>query len=261
MLGLAKNSRLRQAIAEELAEAQREYESTGGPARVFRDFRYQTLESWSTERRVVGKAEYLAKGENPRFIVTSLSRQEQDARGLYEDLYCARGEMENRIKEQQLALFADRTSTQALRSNQLRLYFSSFAYVLIETLRALGLGGTELAQAQCDTIRLKLLKSRRPDPHHGAQCLDRLLRSLSLCEPLPSGAGPSAADPLALLATSDWPVPSLVPGIRKGVRGSLGLRSQNASNHLHLSTETSINYSICLVGISTAAANSSGLLF
>jgi hypothetical protein len=158
VLGLAKNSRLREAIAEELAEARREVESTGGPARVFRDFRYQTLESWSTERRVVGKAEYLLKGENPRFIVTSLSRQEQDARGLYEDLYCARGEMENRIKEQQLALFADRTSTQALRSNQLRLYFSSFAYVLIETLRALGLEGTELAQAQCDTIRLKLLK-------------------------------------------------------------------------------------------------------
>ena len=158
VLGLAKNSRLREAIAEELAQAQGEYESTGGPARVFRDFRYQTSESWSTERRVVGKAEYLLKGENPRFIVTSLSRQEQDARGLYEDLYCARGEMENRIKEQQLALFADRTSTQALRSNQLRLYFSSFAYVLIETLRALGLGGTELAQAQCDTIRLKLFK-------------------------------------------------------------------------------------------------------
>lgn len=158
VLGLAKNSRLRAAIAEELAQAQCAYESTGGPARVFKDFRYQTLESWSTERRVVGKAEYVLKGENPRFIVTSLSRQEQDARGLYEDLYCARGEMENRIKEQQLALFADRTSTQALRSNQLRLYFSSFAYVLIETLRALGLGGTELAQAQCDTIRLKLLK-------------------------------------------------------------------------------------------------------
>jgi hypothetical protein len=158
VLGLAKNSRLREAIAEELAEARREYESTGGPARVFRDFRYQTLESWSTERRVVGKAEYLAKGENPRFIVTSLSKDEQEARRLYEAIYCARGEMENRIKEQQLALFADRTSTQALRSNQLRLYFSSFAYVLIETLRALGLGGTELAQAQCDTIRLKLLK-------------------------------------------------------------------------------------------------------
>ncbi len=158
VLGLAKNSRVREAIAEELAEAQREYERTGGPARVFRDFRYQTLDSCSTERRVVGKAEYLLKGENPRFIVTSLSRQDQDARGLYEDLYCARGEMENRIKEQQLALFADRTSTQALRSNQLRLYFSSFAYVLIETLRALGLGGTELAQAQCDTIRLKLLR-------------------------------------------------------------------------------------------------------
>ncbi len=171
----------------------------------------------------MGKAEYLLKGENPRFIVTSLSRQEQDARGLYEDLYCARGEMENRIKEQQLALFADRTSTQALRSNQLRLYFSSFAYVLIETLRALGLGGTELAQAQCDTIRLKLFEDRRPDPHHGAQCLDRLLRSLSLCEPLPSGAGPGAADPLALLARAIGLFRLLVSGIQKGGQGSTWL--------------------------------------
>ena len=116
-----------------------------------------TRESWTCERRVVGKAEYLAKGENPRFIVTSLAVEDWEARALYEDLYCARGEMENRIKEQQLQLFADRTSTHALDSNQLRLYFSSFAYVLIETLRALGLSGTELAQAQCSTIRLKLL--------------------------------------------------------------------------------------------------------
>ena len=117
-----------------------------------------TRESWTCERRVVGKAEYLAKGENPRFIVTSLAVEDWEARALYEDLYCARGEMENRIKEQQLQLFADRTSTHALDSNQLRLYFSSFAYVLIETLRALGLSGTELAQAQCSTIRLKLFK-------------------------------------------------------------------------------------------------------
>ena len=168
------------------------------------------------------------------------------------NLYCARGEMENRIKEQQLALFANRTSTQALRSNQLRLYISSFTYVLIETLRASGLGGSELAQAQCDTIRLKLL-NRRPDPHHGAQSLNSFLRSLSLCEPLPSGAGPSAADPLALLVTAIGLFHLWCQG-SEGGRGSLGLRSQNASNHLHLSTETSINYSICLVGISTAAS-------
>lgn len=107
---------------------------------------------------MVGKAEHLPKGQNPRFIVTSLASDEWQGRALYEDLYCARGEMENRIKEQQLTLFADRTATAAIRSNQLRLYFSSFAYVLVQTLRRLGLQGTELAKAQCDTIRLKLFK-------------------------------------------------------------------------------------------------------
>ena len=106
----------------------------------------------------MGKAEYLAKGENPRFIVTSIAIEEKQARELYEDFYCARGDMENRIKEQQLCLFADRTSTSWLRSNQLRLYFSSFAYILMHTLRRLGLEGTELAKAQCDTIQLKLFK-------------------------------------------------------------------------------------------------------
>ena len=107
---------------------------------------------------MVGKAEYLAKGANPRFVVTSLSEQEAGAKALYEQLYCARGDMENRIKEQQLALFADRTSTVTMRANQIRLYFSSFAYVLMVALRRRGLAGTELAKAQCDTIRLKLLK-------------------------------------------------------------------------------------------------------
>jgi len=158
VLGLAKNSRLKDAIAAEMAEAKARYEATEHAARVFRDFRYQTRKSWSCERRVVGKAEYLAKGENPRFIVTSLSSGDWDARALYEDLYCGRGDMENRIKEQQLALFADRTSTHEMRSNQLRLYFSTFAYVLIQTLRRLGLEGTSMAKAQCGTIRLKLFK-------------------------------------------------------------------------------------------------------
>ena len=125
---------------------------------MFKDFRYQTRKSWSCERRVVGKAEYLGKGENPRFIVSSIGIDEQSARQLYEDFYCARGDMENRIKEQQLCLFADRTSTSEMRANQLRLYFSSFAYVLVQTLRRLGLEGTALATAQCDTIRLKLFK-------------------------------------------------------------------------------------------------------
>ena len=158
VLGLAKNARLKALIAEELQQAQAGYESSGEAARVFRECRYQTLESWSRERRVVGKAEHLSKGANPRFIVSSLPSEEQDARTLYEDLYCARGDMENRIKEQQLALFADRTSTHEMHANQLRLYFSSFAYVLMQSLRRLALQGTALARAQCGTIRLKLLK-------------------------------------------------------------------------------------------------------
>ena len=158
VFGLAKNSRLIEQIGAEMGQAQEIYQSTQKPARVFKDFRYRTRKSWSCERRVVGKAEYLAKGENPRFIVTSIASEEKDARELYEDFYCARGEMENRIKEQQLGLFADRTSTSWMRSNQLRLYFSSFAYILVHALRRLGLEGTELAKAQCDTIRLNLLK-------------------------------------------------------------------------------------------------------
>jgi hypothetical protein len=158
VFGLAKNERLYKEIEAELLQAQQLHNSTAQAARVFKDFVYRTRKSWSRERRVVGKAEYLAKGANPRFVVSSISSEEKDARTLYEDFYCARGDMENRIKEQQLGLFADRTSTGWMRSNQLRLYFSSFAYILMQRLRQLGLNGTELAQAQCDTIRLKLFK-------------------------------------------------------------------------------------------------------
>ena len=107
---------------------------------------------------MVAKAEHLAKGANPRFVVTSLSVEDRAARPLYERDYCGRGEMENRIKEQQLHLFADRTSARTMRANQVRLFLSSIAYVLLEALRRLGLAGTELAEAQCQTIRLKLLK-------------------------------------------------------------------------------------------------------
>jgi DDE family transposase len=158
VFGLSKNKRLNRIIGGELQRAKQEFEQTGKAARVFADFRYQTKTSWSNERRVVGKAEHLDKGPNPRFLVTSISASEMDARACYEDFYCARGEMENRIKEQQLALFADRTSTALMRSNQLRLYFSSIAYCLMQALRRLGLKGTEMAQAQCGTIRLRLLK-------------------------------------------------------------------------------------------------------
>ncbi len=157
LLGLAKNERLKAEIAKEMVEAKTQYQETGRAARRFQEFVYQTRESWSRARRVVAKAEHLEKGENPRFVVTSLSREAWPAQALYEEHYCARGDMENRIKEQ-LMLFSDRTSTHYLRSNQLRLYFSSVAYVLLQMLRRLGLAGTELAKAQCSTIRLKVLK-------------------------------------------------------------------------------------------------------
>jgi len=158
VLGLAKNERLKASIDEELQQAKQLYEETKKPARVFKDFRYETLKSWSRKRRVVAKAEYLDKGSNPRFIVTSIKKQAMDAATLYESLYCGRGDMENRIKEQQLWLYADRTSTSKMRANQLRLYFSSVAYMLMQALRRLGLKGTKMASAQCNTIRLKLLK-------------------------------------------------------------------------------------------------------
>jgi hypothetical protein len=158
VFGQAKNDRLLKLLSSEMEEAKQQFAASDQAARVFGEKRYQTLESWSRERRVVGKAEHLAAGANPRFVVTSLSPEQYDARALYEDLYCARGEMENRIKEQQLEMFADRTSTKYLKSNQTRLYFSSIAYVLMNELRRLGLAETELEQAQCSTIRLRLLK-------------------------------------------------------------------------------------------------------
>jgi DDE family transposase len=158
VFGLAKNARLNRILGRELHQVKLECDRTGQPARLFKDFTYKTRKTWSRHRRVVGKAEHLPDKSNPRFVVTSLPRQECDARALYEDLYCARGDMENRIKEQQLYLFADRTSAATLRANQIRLYFSSVAYLLLHALRRLGLKGTPLARAQCHTIRLKLLK-------------------------------------------------------------------------------------------------------
>jgi hypothetical protein len=157
VLGLAKNERLKVEIVREQEQAAAEYQRTGKAARVFKEFSYQTRDSWSRARRVVAKAEHLEKGANPRFVVTTFGPEVWEARPLYEELYCGRGEMENRIKER-LMLFADRTSTAFLRSNQIRLYFSSIAYLLLEALRRLGLKGTELAQAQATTIRLKVLK-------------------------------------------------------------------------------------------------------
>jgi hypothetical protein len=192
LIGLAQNARLNAEIAAELAAAAAESAATGKPSRRFKDFNYRTLDSWSRERRVIGKAEWMTASAaeaddttqrrkkrnklrkkktldappaiphpgraNPRFVVTSLSARECEARPLYEKRYCARGEMENRIKECQLDLFADRTSSHTMRANQLRLWFASFAYVLTSAVRRIGLTGTRLANATCGTIRLKLLK-------------------------------------------------------------------------------------------------------
>ena len=159
IMGLPQNARLKKQIEPQMAQALQQYEETKAPARVFTEFLYATQDTWSRERRVIAKAEHLDKGANPRFVVTSLSAEQMAAQELYEKHYCARGECpENRIKEQQLDLFADRTSTGKMWSNQLRLYFSSIAYVLLQTLRRTALAGTELEKAQCGTIRLKLLK-------------------------------------------------------------------------------------------------------
>jgi hypothetical protein len=158
VFGLARNERLVAAIADHLAAAEAESLAKGGAARCFADFAWSTRDSWSRERRVVAKAEHLPQGANPRFIVTSLPASAIDARTLYEEVYCARGQVENRIKEQQLDLFADRTSAATMRANQLRLWFASFAYVLLDALRRIGLRFTQFASATCGTIRLKLLK-------------------------------------------------------------------------------------------------------
>jgi len=162
LFGLQRNDRLAAEIEAELAAAHAEAEVKGRPARRFKDFTWSTLNSWSRQRRVVGKAEWMPGrgdgGANPRFVVTSLGTDEIRARRLYQTLYCARGEMENRIKECQLDLFADRTSTRSMRANQLRLWFASMAYVLLCALRRIGLSHTRFAKATCGRIRLALLK-------------------------------------------------------------------------------------------------------
>ena len=161
VLGLARNQRLRRIIGQAMWEASQEWAQTGKPARVFREFDYQTKRTkkggWERPRRVVAKAEHIDGKENPRFVVTSLNAEQWARQALYEELYCARGDMENRIKEQ-FSLFADRVSTETIRANQMRLYWSVMAYVLVSALRRLGLKATEMAQAQVSTIRTKLLK-------------------------------------------------------------------------------------------------------
>jgi hypothetical protein len=161
VFGLARNQRLRRIIGQPMHAATQQWNQTGKPARVFTEFEYSTKKTrkggWDRERRVVAKAEHIDGKENPRFVVTSLASEKWSAQSLYEQLYCARGDMENRIKEQ-FSLFADRVSAETMRANQMRLYLSAMAYILVSGLRRLGLKGTELAQAQVSTIRTKLLK-------------------------------------------------------------------------------------------------------
>ena len=158
LFGLAKNGRLVGEIASELAAAEEESKASGQPARRFKEFPWSTRDSWSRQRRVVAKAEWTTGAANPRFVVTSLSTEDAAPQPLYEEIYCARGNMENRIKECQLDLFADRTSAATMRANQLRLWFASMAYVLVCALRRIALQQTQFAKATCGTIRLKLLK-------------------------------------------------------------------------------------------------------
>lgn len=157
VFGLARNTRLEGILAPQLREAAAQFKQTGQRARIFTEFQYETRDSWSRSRRVIGKAEHIEDKANPRFVVTSMNAEAWPPQPLYEKLYCARGDMENRIKEQ-LSLFADRISTETMRGNQLRMYFSAIAYLLVDGLRRLALIGTEMAQAQPQTIRLRLLK-------------------------------------------------------------------------------------------------------
>jgi len=189
VFGLARNARLRALIEPQMVTATLLEAETGKPARVFTEFLYKTTTgSWSRHRRVVAKAEHLQDKENPRYVVTSLSAQEWPAQKLYEELYCERGEMENRIKEQ-FSLFADRVSTEHLRSNQLGRYLSAMAYVLLHGLRRLGLKGTEWARAQAGTIRLRLLKNRRAGPHHSTEGMGFARQRLPLAQDVRSSLG------------------------------------------------------------------------
>jgi hypothetical protein len=194
VFGLARNARLEEALDPAFERTEQRCAKSGQPERVFAELTYRTRDSWSCARRVVGKAEITERGPNPRFVVTSLPRCRWGARRLYEDLYCARGDMENRIKEQQLDLFSTRTSGRLMRVNQVRLWLSAVAYMLLDALRRLGLAGSSMARARCETIRLKLMKigarvrvttrrvwvalsSAHPSQALFAHAYDRLLRA------------------------------------------------------------------------------------
>ena len=185
-----------------MATAKKRFDRTGKPARVFKTFLYQTRDSWTRERRIIGKAEHLAKGANPRFIVTSLPKGRTSPRHIYEQTYCARGDMENRIKEQQLGLFADRTSTATMRANQLRLYLSSVAYMLMQALRRPRLAGYRIRAGAVHHDSPEAAQDRSPDPCHGASSLDSDGWRLPLRYGVRSDLREPSTNPSALLITS-----------------------------------------------------------
>ena len=213
VLGLAQNDRLKRRIATRMETVRQLQRAMGEAVRQFQELRYQTHKSWSCERRVVAKVEHLPRGKNPRFIVTSVPVQECDGRRLYEEVYCARGDMENRIKEQQMGLFADRTSTRKLAGNQLRLYFSAFAYVMMETLRRVGTGGDEAgAGAELDPAG-EIAEDRGTGPDHDAQGLAVVFRELPPCGVVADGSGASASPSASLLARTS-PMEDALLGVR-----------------------------------------------
>ncbi len=209
VLGPARNRRLEERVTEPLERSRRRAIAPGKPSRRFRDFRYRTRSSWSRTRRVAGKAEWLpGPGRaNPRFVVTGLSKDRFTARDLYGKPYCARGDMENRIKERRLELFADRTSTATMRANQLRLYLSAFAGAPLRTIRAIGLAGTDMARARCGTIRPRLLKVAC----RVTVSVRRIRLSLSSVFPLQDLFAGAAAAPPPAPVPSPQPEPAPVP--------------------------------------------------
>lgn len=219
LLGLDRNNRLEQEVAEDLALAKALYQCSNKAYRVYKDFCYKTQKRWRWYRRVVGKAAHLGKGPNPRFVVTSLTAGGYDARELYEKMYCARGEMENRIKEKQLMLFADRTSTQKIFSNQIRLYFFSPAYVLVQAFRQFGLAGTDMANALRHNPA-EIVQDWGENSDNGTQGVDLRCRGLSLQEILRSSIGEySKNTPLGVTISKD--------SLRFNRRGALCLREIN----------------------------------
>ena len=200
VFGLAQNPRLKRPIAAAMEAVRQRQQASGKAEREFQELRYQTLGTWTRERRVVAKVEHLPRGENPRFIVTSVPVQECAGRRLYEVVYCGRGEMENRIKEQQLGLFADRTSSRKLQANQLRLYFSSFAYVMLAAVAPVGAGGDGAGIRTVLDDPPESAEDRGPGPGHQPQGLVVLFRELSVRGVVEAGPGPIASLPASMLA-------------------------------------------------------------